>query len=215
MTEDRKKSEFVQFLLDLDVLKFGDFTLKSGRQSPYFFNLGEVASGAGYHVLGAAYAEAIIAQGLECDVLFGPAYKGIPIAVATAVALAERGVEVGVAYNRKEAKSHGEGGMLVGAPVKGSVLLIDDVLTSGKAIREAINLIEQTDAKVVGAVIALDRQELIDSGVTAVTGLAEELAAPVISIANLVDVIAYLQDSGEHQETLSKVIEYQAAYCRL
>ena len=215
MTEDRRKSEFIQFLLDLDVLKFGDFTLKSGRQSPYFFNLGEVASGASYRVLGAAYADAIVAADLECDVLFGPAYKGIPIAVATAAALSERGVEVGVAYNRKEAKSHGEGGMLGGAPVSGRVLLIADVLTSGKAIREAIALIAQTGAKVVGAVIALDRQEFNDSGVTAVTGLAEELAAPVISIANLVDVIAYLQDSGEHQETLSKVIEYQAAYCRV
>ena len=215
MSEEKGKSGFVQFLLDLDVLKFGEFTLKSGRQSPYFFNLGEVASGAGYHVLGSAYADAIIAAGLECDVLFGPAYKGIPIAVATAVALSERGVEVGVAYNRKEAKSHGEGGLLVGAPVGGRVLLIDDVLTSGKAIREAAGLIAQTDASIVGAVIALDRQEMNDAGVTAVTGLAEELAAPVISIANLIDVIAYLQGSSEHQETLSKVVEYQAAYCRV
>ena len=208
------QSDFISFLLDCEVLKFGDFTLKSGRQSPYFFNLGQIATGPQFARLGAAYAEAIIAARLEFDVLFGPAYKGIPIAVATAVALAERGVEVAVAYNRKEAKDHGEGGQLVGAPVTGRVLLIDDVLTSGKAIREALALIEQTPAQVVGAIIAMDRQETFAEGQTAVDALAAELGSPVISIANLVDLIEYLADSDQHSGILPAMSAYQAQYCK-
>ena len=209
MTLDRKK--FVDFLLSQEVLQFGNFTLKSGRESPYFFNLGQVASGSGFAELGKAYAETILASGIEFDVLFGPAYKGIPIAVATAAALAEKGMDVGVAYNRKEAKDHGEGGMLVGADVGGRVLLIDDVLTSGKAIREAVALLQDTPAQIVGAVIAMDRQEKNDSGHTAVAGLAEELAAPVISIANLQDLIAYLAES--ESQMLERMRDYQAQYC--
>ncbi|MEQ9450297.1 MAG: orotate phosphoribosyltransferase [Pseudomonadales bacterium] len=208
------QSDFISFLLDCEVLKFGDFTLKSGRQSPYFFNLGQIATGPQFARLGAAYADAIIAARLEFDVLFGPAYKGIPIAVATAVALAERGVEVSVAYNRKEAKDHGEGGQLVGAPVTGRVLLIDDVLTSGKAIREALALIEQTPAQVVGAIIAMDRQETFAEGQTAVDALAAELGSPVISIANLVDLIEYLADSDQHSGILPAMSAYQAQYCK-
>ena len=210
------KHEFIDFLLQQQVLKFGDFTLKSGRQSPYFFNLGEVSEGGAYATLGAAYAEAIIASGVEFDVLFGPAYKGIPIAVATAMALAERGRKVGVAYNRKEAKTHGEGGMLVGAEVRGRVLLIDDVLTSGKAIREAVALIEGTPSEIVGAVIAMDRQEYNEARVTAVDQLAADLAAPVIKIANLVDLIDYLQTSGsDAQNVLAQMRQYQTEYCAL
>ncbi|MEQ8693264.1 MAG: orotate phosphoribosyltransferase [Pseudomonadales bacterium] len=208
------QSDFISFLLDCEVLKFGDFTLKSGRQSPYFFNLGQIATGPQFARLGAAYADAIIAARLEFDVLFGPAYKGIPIAVATAIALAERGVEVAVAYNRKEAKDHGEGGQLVGAPVTGRVLLIDDVLTSGKAIREALALIEQTPAQVVGAIIAMDRQETFAEGQTAVDALAAELGSPVISIANLVDLIEYLADSDQHSGILPAMSAYQAQYCK-
>lgn len=208
------QSDFISFLLDCEVLKFGDFTLKSGRQSPYFFNLGQIATGPQFARLGAAYADAIIAARLEFDVLFGPAYKGIPIAVATAIALAERGVEVAVAYNRKEAKDHGEGGQLVGAPVTGRVLLIDDVLTSGKAIREALALIEQTPAQVVGAIIAMDRQETFAEGQTAVDALAAELGSPVISIANLVDLIEYLADSDQYSGILPAMSAYQAQYCK-
>ena len=141
-------------------LKVRRIHLKFGARQPYFFNLGAVRDGAGFAQLGRAYADAILAAEIEFDVLFGPAYKGIPIALATATALAERGVHVGVAYNRKEAKDHGEGGMLVGAEVAGQVLLVDDVLTSGKAIRQSVDLIAQTDASIVGAVIALDRAEL-------------------------------------------------------
>ncbi|NKC00415.1 MAG: orotate phosphoribosyltransferase [Pseudomonadales bacterium] len=209
------QAAFIEFMLDQDVLQFGEFTLKSGRQSPYFFNLGKVAAGAAFAKLGQAYAEAIITSGLEFDVLFGPAYKGIPIAVATSVALAEKGVEVGVAYNRKEAKDHGEGGWLVGADVVGRVLLIDDVLTSGKAIREAVALIEETDAKIVGAVIAMDRQEINLDGVTAVGALAEELKASVISIANMQDLIEYLGQDTAQTGLLGRMRSYQAEYCRL
>ena len=205
---------FIEFLLKAGVLKFGDFTLKSGRQSPYFFNLGEVATGAGFAQLGAAYADAIIRSGIEFDVLFGPAYKGIPIAVATAGALAERGVDVGVAYNRKEAKSHGEGGLLVGAPVTGRVMLIDDVLTSGKAIREALALIADTDAEIAGAIIAMDRQEKRDGeDSTAVSALAEEIGAPVIDIANLGDLIDYLEQAGSHADILGQMQVYRDTYC--
>ncbi len=210
------KAKFIEFLLNEGVLKFGEFTLNSGRRSPYFFNLGEVSSGPGFAALGIAYADAIIAAGLECDVLFGPAYKGIPIAVATSVALSARGIEVGVAYNRKEAKDHGEGGSLVGAPVEGRVLLIDDVLTSGKAIRDALALIRDTSAQVVGAVIAMDRQEVLDGdqSATAVGRLAEEISAPVISIANMSDLIRYLDESRmDSAETMDKMRDYQAQYC--
>ena len=210
-------NQFIEFLMQEDVLKFGEFTLKSGRISPYFFNLGEVSSGAGFNRLGQAYADCILAHNLEFDVLFGPAYKGIPIAVATAVALAERGMNVGVAYNRKEAKDHGEGGQLVGAQVKGRVLLIDDVLTSGKAIREAVDIIRTTSADIVGAMIAMDRQELNDDGVTAVGGLSQELGAPVMSIANLTDLISYLSTSNtlDTEAWLAGVQDYQRTYCAL
>ncbi|MEM7098892.1 MAG: orotate phosphoribosyltransferase [Pseudomonadota bacterium] len=206
--------DFISFLLDQGVLQFGEFTLNSGRQSPYFFNLGSVNSGMGFARLGQAYADTIVEAGVEFDVLFGPAYKGIPIAVATAVALAAHGKEVNVAYNRKEAKDHGEGGRLVGAQVTGRVLLIDDVLTSGKAIRDAVGLIEQTDAQIVGAVIAMDRQERNDTGGTAVQGLAEELQAPVISIANMQALIEYLSNgTASVQENLTKMRAYQTEYC--
>ena len=219
------KTAFIDFLLAQNVLKFGEFTLNSGRVSPYFFNMGEVSDGAAYAELGKAYAAAILASGLEFDVLFGPAYKGIPIAVAAAVALAEQGRSVGVAYNRKEAKDHGEGGMLVGAEVKGRVLLIDDVLTSGKAIRSAVELIRGTSAEVAGAIIAMDREEYLSNqpqaadgaGVTAVNALADELSAPVISIANLHDLIHYLEQSGSDaaQQTLASMRDYQMRFCHV
>lgn len=225
MQDTESKAAFIDFMLAQNVLQFGEFTLNSGRLSPYFFNMGEVSEGAAFAELGGAYADAIIASGLEFDVLFGPAYKGIPIAVATAVALAAKGRSVGVAFNRKEAKDHGEGGMLVGAAVEGRILLVDDVLTSGKAIRSAAALIETTGADIVGAVIAMDRQEFIgesrdqagnDERDTAVKSLAKELDAPVISIANLNDLIRYLEASATEQaaKTLSDMRDYQARYCQ-
>ena len=206
-----QQQTFIDFLVAQGVLKFGEFTLNSGRVSPYFFNLGAVSDGAGFAQLGRAYADAILAAEIEFDVLFGPAYKGIPIAVATATALAERGVLVGVAYNRKEAKDHGEGGMLVGAEVAGRVLLVDDVLTSGKAIRQSVDLIAQTDASIVGTVIALDRAELFDGGVTAVEALASDLGVPIVSIASVADIIEQVDDASLRQ----RMVEYQQQYCRV
>ena len=210
------KQNFIEFLVSQDVLKFGTFTLNSGRQSPYFFNLGSVSSGAAYARLGAAYADAVLQSGIEFDLIFGPAYKGIPIAVATSLALAERGVDVGVAYNRKEAKDHGEGGLLVGASVGGRVLMLDDVLTSGKAIRGAAELIRAQDADVAGVVVALDRAEVMaDAGQTAVADLAQELAAPVVSIAHVTDVIGYLQKTDAESDVLQAMHAYTRQYCVL
>lgn len=210
------KRQFIDFLVQQNVLKFGRFTLNSGRISPYFFNLGSVASGAAYAELGAAYAEAVLQSGVAFDLLFGPAYKGIPIAVATAMALAERGVDVGVAYNRKEAKDHGEGGLLVGAPVSGRVLMLDDVLTSGKAIRGAADLIRSEGAEIAGVVIAMDRAEVMaGSDDTAVTDLRGELAAPVISIAHVSDVLAYLDQEPAQSEALVAMQAYVAQHCAL
>ena len=210
------KQNFIEFLVSQDVLKFGTFTLNSGRQSPYFFNLGSVSSGAAYARLGAAYADAVLRSGIEFDLIFGPAYKGIPIAVATSLALAERGVDVGVAYNRKEAKDHGEGGLLVGASVVGRVLMLDDVLTSGKAIRGAAELIRAQDADVAGVVVALDRAEVMaDAGQTAVADLAQELAAPVVSIAHVTDVIGYLQKTDAESDVLQAMHDYTRQYCVL
>ena len=210
------KQSFIEFLVDQDVLKFGTFKLNSGRQSPYFFNLGSVYSGAAYARLGAAYADAVLQSGIEFDIIFGPAYKGIPIAVATSLALAKRGVDVGVAYNRKEAKNHGEGGTLVGAPVAGRVLMLDDVLTSGKAIRGAAELVRSQDSAIAGVVVALDRAEVMaDAGQTAVAGLAQELASPVVSIAHVADVIGYLQKTDAESDVLQAMHDYTRQYCVL
>lgn len=210
------KQSFIEFLVDQDVLKFGTFKLNSGRQSPYFFNLGSVYSGAAYARLGAAYADAVLQSGIEFDMIFGPAYKGIPIAVATSLALAKRGVDVGVAYNRKEAKDHGEGGTLVGAPVAGRVLMLDDVLTSGKAIRGAAELVRSQDSAIAGVVVALDRAEVMaDAGQTAVAGLAQELASPVVSIAHVADVIGYLQKTDAKSDVLQAMRDYTRQYCVL
>ncbi len=210
------KQSFIEFLVDQDVLKFGTFKLNSGRLSPYFFNLGSVYSGAAYARLGAAYADAVLQSGIEFDMIFGPAYKGIPIAVATSLALAKRGVDVGVAYNRKEAKNHGEGGTLVGAPVAGRVLMLDDVLTSGKAIRGAAELVRSQDSAIAGVVVALDRAEVMaDAGQTAVAGLAQELASPVVSIAHVADVIGYLQKTDAESDVLQAMHDYTRRYCVL
>lgn len=209
-----EKRRFIDFLIAQDVLKFGEFTLNSGRISPYFFNLGAISDGAGFAELGRAYAQTIVDAGLEFDVLFGPAYKGIPIAVATATALAAQDVHVSVAYNRKEAKDHGEGGQLVGAEVTGRVLLVDDVLTSGKAIRQSVDLISQTDAEIVGTVIALDRAELVAGEVTAVEALADDLQAPIVSIASVADIIERSADATD-LTLQQRMLDYQQQYCRI
>jgi orotate phosphoribosyltransferase len=206
-------------LIEQQVLQFGDFTLKSGRRSPYFFNLGSLSTGSAIARLGEAYAARIGDLDVSFDVVFGPAYKGIPIAVATSQALAERGRDVGWAFNRKEAKDHGEGGQFVGADISGRILLVDDVLTSGKALREAASLLLAAGATIAGVVIALDRQEKRSGGETAVNELAQELGVTVASILNLQDVIEYLDlTRGQYNHApavLAAIEAYQAEYCEV
>lgn len=209
----------LELLIEQEVLRFGEFTLKSGRQSPYFFNLGAINSGSAIARLGEAYADGAERLGLPFDSVFGPAYKGIPIAVATASALAARGRDCGWVFNRKEAKAHGEGGQFVGAPISGRLLLVDDVLTAGTAVREAAGLIQDAGGTLVGVLIALDRQERVvaDEPGTAVSRLAGELDVPVASLLTLQDVIEYLDLKGTADNhppaVLEAIRDYQAAFC--
>lgn len=206
---------FVEEMIGRGVLRFGDFTLKSGRRSPYFFNLGAIDDGAGLAMLGSAYAQAIVSARMPVpDVVFGPAYKGIPIAVATAVALQrDHQRDVGVAYNRKEAKTHGEGGVLVGHEITGRVLIVDDVMTAGTAVTEAADIVRNAGGELMGVLVALDRQESVAPGVTAVTRMAASLNAPVFAIATLADVIAYLDSHGGYADSLVRIRGYQRDYC--
>jgi orotate phosphoribosyltransferase len=205
---------FLAEMIDHGVLRFGDFTLKSGRRSPYFFNLGAIDDGVGLAGLGSAYAAAMIASGLVPDVLFGPAYKGIPIAVATALALQrEHDLNVGVAFNRKEAKQHGEGGALIGHALSGRVVIVDDVMTAGTAVTEAAHLVSSSGARLTGVVVALDREEAVAPGETAVTRMASLLGAPVLAIATLRDVIGFLDSRNDYAESLAHIRAYQREHC--
>jgi orotate phosphoribosyltransferase len=195
------QKEFIEMILAKQVLRFGDFTLKSGRTSPYFFNAGLINDGLSLARLGAAYAQAITDSGAEFEMLFGPAYKGIPLATATAVAFADRHRRnVPLAYNRKEAKSHGEGGTLVGAPLEGRVLIVDDVLTAGTAVRESINLIKNAGARPAGVVLALDRQERGQGPQSAVQEIQALFGIPVVRIITLDHLIEYLEAGGDSDE---------------
>ena len=190
-------SSFISLCLELGVLRFGEFKLKSGRLSPYFFNAGLFNSGRALAELGRHYAQAIQSADLECDVLFGPAYKGIPLVAATAIALADHhGRNVPWAFNRKEAKDHGEGGTIVGTPLRGRVLIIDDVITAGTAIRESVEIIRAAGAEPAGVVLALDRQERGQGALSAVQEAEQVLGLPVTSILKLADLVAYLEASG-------------------
>jgi orotate phosphoribosyltransferase len=193
--------EFIEMILAKQVLRFGDFTLKSGRTSPYFFNAGLINDGVSLARLGSCYAQAIVESGTAFDMFFGPAYKGIPLACATAVAFAERHHRnVPVAYNRKEAKAHGEGGSLVGAPLEGRVLIVDDVITAGTAVRESIGLIRGAGAEPAGVVLALDRQERGQGTLSAVQEIRSAHGIPVIRILTLDHLIEYLEAGGECDE---------------
>ena len=195
------------------MLRFGEFTLKSGRVSPYFFNAGLFNSGYAAAKLGRFYAAAVDAADIEFDVLFGPAYKGIPLVALTAAALAEHcGVDVGYAYNRKEEKAHGEGGSIVGAPLEGRVLIVDDVITAGTAVRDAYKIIAATGAEIAGLVISLDRQERGQGSMSAVQELKSTLGIPVISIVSLDDLIEALEESSEFGEYLDPVQSYRRKY---
>ncbi len=204
---------FLDLALDRQVLRFGQFTLKSGRTSPYFFNAGLFDSGAALATLGECYADALQASGLGYDMLFGPAYKGIPLATALAVALAARGHDVPVAFNRKEAKAHGEGGTLIGAPVRGRVLIVDDVITAGTAIRESIQAIRAAGGEPCGVLIALDRQERGQAGErSAAQEVTAEFGLPVLAVAGLDDLLAHADerpDLAAHREAL---LAYRAQY---
>ncbi len=201
--------EFIQFALERGVLRFGEFTLKSGRVSPYFFN----ASGLALAKLGRFYAQALMDSGLSYDVIFGPAYKGIPLAATTAVALAEHHQrDMPWCFNRKEAKAHGEGGTLVGAPLAGNIVIVDDVITAGTAIREVMQIIKAQGAQAAGVLIALDRQERGTGELSAIQEVERDFNMPVISIVSLEQVLQFLEESPELKQYLPAVERYRADY---
>ena len=201
-------ARFLDLAARTEVLQFGQFTLKSGRQSPYFFNLGRISSGGAMAELAECYADALLRSGLSFDGLFGPAYKGIPLVAAVACALARRGVDLPFCFNRKEAKDHGEGGMLVGAPLSGRIVILDDVLTAGTALRQAITLIRQAGAEPVAALLAFDRQERGQGTQSTAQELAAEQGLEVLSIAGLADLGGWLGQS----EHAAAVAAYRAQW---
>jgi len=207
------KKEFIDLALELGVLRFGEFTLKSGRVSPYFFNAGLFNTGYAAARIGRFYATAIASSGVEFDMIFGPAYKGIPLAALTAAALAEHhGIDVPYSYNRKEEKAHGEGGSIVGAPLEGRVLIIDDVITAGTAVREACQLITSNGATIAGLAISLDRQERGQGSLSAVQELESSLDIPVVSIIRLDDLVDTLEESEDYADFAGPVIAYRRRY---
>ncbi|MEW6647502.1 MAG: orotate phosphoribosyltransferase [Pseudomonadota bacterium] len=207
------KREFIQFAIDNQVLRFGQFTLKSGRISPYFFNAGLFNTGAQLARLGRYYAAAIQDSGIAFDTLFGPAYKGIPLASAAAIALAEHhDRNVPWCFNRKEAKDHGEGGNIVGAPLKGRILIIDDVITAGTAIRESMEIIDKAGAQAAGVVIALDRQERGKGELSAIQEVEQNFGMQVVSIITLADLMQFLEGDATLGQHLDAVRAYRAEY---
>ncbi len=207
------QKEFLEFALDVGVLRFGEFTLKSGRISPYFFNAGLFNSGAALARLGRYYAQAIMDSGIEFDVLYGPAYKGIPLAAVTAAALYDQhGKDVAYAFNRKEAKDHGEGGVIVGHALEGKILIIDDVISAGTSVRESMDIIEQLGAKAAGVVIALDRQEKGQGDLSAIQEVERDHKIPVAGIVQLKDLVSFLQEKGDSPQYLDAIQRYRDQY---
>ncbi len=207
------QKEFLDLAIEMGVLRFGEFTLKSGRVSPYFFNAGLFHNGRAMALLGQCYAQSIVDSGLEFDMLFGPAYKGIPLAAVTVAALAEKhDRNPAWAYNRKEAKEHGEGGVIVGAPLAGRVLILDDVITAGTAIREAVKIIRNAGADAVGVAIALDREERGQGELSAVQEVENELGMEIIRIVGLSDLIAMLAGDNNREAELAAVSSYRDRY---
>ena len=205
--------EFIEFALEKEVLKFGEFTLKSGRKSPYFFNAGLFNTGRDLARLGRFYAAALADSGIKFDVLFGPAYKGIPIATTTAVALADHhDIDTPYCFNRKEAKDHGEGGNLVGTALEGRIMLVDDVITAGTAIRESMEIIKENGADLAGVLVAIDRQEKGKSDLSAIQEVERDFGCVVISIISLGDLVTYLEEKGDADEHLEAVKAYRSEY---
>jgi orotate phosphoribosyltransferase len=207
------QTDFIDLCVRQGVLRFGSFTLKSGRESPYFFNAGLFNTGAAISALGRAYAAALTASDLKFDMLFGPAYKGIPLVTITAAALAERpGRNVPFAFNRKEAKDHGEGGSIIGSPLNGAVLIVDDVITAGTAIRESIDIIRAAGARPAGVLLALDRQERApESRLSAVQEVENQYGIPVITVVNLADLMHHISNQGRRDD-LSRMQTYRERY---
>ena len=204
------REDFIELALRHQALQFGEFTLKSGRTSPYFFNAGNFCTGASLASIGRCYAGAITDARLEFDMLLGPAYKGIPLAVATAIGLYDTlGRDVPCAFNRKEAKTHGEGGKLMGAGLQGRVLIVDDVITAGTAVREVVSLVRESGAEVVGVLIGLDRGERGRGESSAVLELSVELGTPVYSVAHLDDIVRFLQMRSEYAAYLPRMLDYR------
>lgn len=204
--------EFIDLACRKGVLRFGSFITKAGRDSPYFFNAGLFDDGASFRALCGFYAGAIRASGVACDMLFGPAYKGIPLVAGVAIRLAEQGVNLPFCFNRKEAKDHGECGMLIGAPLAGRVLILDDVISAGTSVRESVETIRGGGAELAGVVIALDRMERGTSALSAVQEVRESFGIPVIAVATLDDLTGYLADSPELAANLDAVTAYRKAY---
>lgn len=209
---DAFRREFVEFSMRTGVLRFGDFTTKAGRKTPYFFNTGLFSDGASLGELGRYYARAAIASGIAFDMLFGPAYKGITLAAATAIALADEGHNVPFCFNRKEAKAHGEGGTIVGAPLRGRALIIDDVITDGGSKREAIQVIRAAGATAAGVLIALDRQEKGQGELSAPQEVSRDYGLPVTAIATLADILATLRGRPEHRDNVARIEDYRQRY---
>ena len=210
------RARFLQLALHAQALRFGEFTLKSGRLSPYFFNAGRFDSGACLAELAACYADTVEAAGLRFDLLFGPAYKGIPLATALGCEFARRGRDIPLAFNRKEAKEHGEGGLLIGAPLDGrEVLIVDDVITAGTAIREALALIRAGGGRVAGIVVALDRQEVLGEGESrqsAAQAVASDTGVPVVAVASLHDLLDFAGESADLVHHRDRLLAYRARY---
>lgn len=207
------KHAFIEFALARQALRFGSFTLKSGRQSPYFFNTGVFDSGTALAQLGQAYAAALVASGLAFDMIFGPAYKGIPLGAAVAIALArEHGRDVPFCFNRKEAKDHGEGGMTLGAPLAGRVVIVDDVISAGTSVNESVGIIRAAGAVPVGVLISLDRQERGQGSLSAAQEVEQKHGMPVLSIVTLADVRRFLAERGNAAQDLAAIDDYLSRY---
>lgn len=207
------QQDFIQFALESDVLRFGEFTLKSGRQSPWFFNAGLFNTGRMLSRLGEFYADAIVQSGIEYDVLFGPAYKGIPLVSSVAIALQNKhGIDKPWVFNRKEAKDHGEGGSLVGASMQGRVLVIDDVITAGTAIRESLVLIDQSNAELAGVCVSIDRQERGNGDQSAIQELEAQHNVTVLTIATLATIMDYLKNDPSMTNTLEEISQYRKEF---
>jgi orotate phosphoribosyltransferase len=204
--------EFIAFAVETGVLRFGEFKTKAGRLSPYFFNAGLFSDGASLNRLTDFYARAILASTLSPDMLFGPAYKGIPLVAGTAISLAQKGRNLPYCFNRKEAKDHGEGGTLIGAPLAGRVLIVDDVISAGTSVRESVELIRAAGATPCGVVIALDRMERGQGALSAVQEVQQAYAMPVVAVATLDDLLAYLGGRSELAQNLRAVMQYREQY---